>query len=49
MLMMQQQDETFEYLDMAVTQVGHMAETTHGEINMQNMMPQTKLTVILTE
>jgi len=39
MLMMQQQDETFEDLDMAVTRVGYIDETIHEEeIHTQNMM-----------
>ena len=38
MLMMQQQDETLDDLDMAVTRVGYMAETIHEEIDMQNVM-----------
>ncbi|KAL7538646.1 hypothetical protein ACHAXR_008714 [Thalassiosira sp. AJA248-18] len=38
LLMMQQQDETLEDLDMAVTRVGYMAETIHEEIDTQNVM-----------
>jgi len=38
LLMMQQQDETLEDLDMAVTRVGYMAETIHEEIDTQNAM-----------
>lgn len=38
MLIMQQQDETLEDLDMAVTRVGYMAETIHEEIDTQNIM-----------
>ncbi len=39
MLMMQQQDETFEDLDMAVTRVGYIDETIHDEeIHTQNMI-----------
>eukprot|EP00581_Thalassiosira_minuscula_P011226 CAMPEP_0183722986 /NCGR_PEP_ID=MMETSP0737-20130205/14757_1 /TAXON_ID=385413 /ORGANISM="Thalassiosira miniscula, Strain CCMP1093" /LENGTH=377 /DNA_ID=CAMNT_0025953235 /DNA_START=107 /DNA_END=1240 /DNA_ORIENTATION=+ len=36
--MMQQQDETLEDLDLAVTRVGYMAETIHEEIDTQNIM-----------
>lgn len=38
MLMTQQQDKTFEDLDMAVTRVGYIDETIHEEIHTQNMM-----------
>ena len=38
MLMMQQQDETLDDLDLAVTRVGYMAETIHEEIDTQNIM-----------
>lgn len=38
MLMMQQQDDTLDDLDMAVTRVGYMAETIHEEIDTQNVM-----------
>lgn len=38
MLMMQQQDETLEDLDLAVTRVGMYAETIHEEIESQNKM-----------
>ena len=38
LLMMQQQDETLDDLDMAVTRVGYMAETIHEEIETQNIM-----------
>lgn len=37
-LMMQQQDETLDDLDLAVTRVGYMAETIHEEIDTQNVM-----------
>lgn len=37
-ILMQQQDETLEDLDVAVTRVGHMAETIHDEIGAQNKM-----------
>ena len=38
MLMLQQQDETLDDLDLAVTRVGYMAETIHEEIDTQNIM-----------
>ncbi|KAL9189259.1 hypothetical protein ACHAXT_011749 [Thalassiosira profunda] len=38
LMMLQQQDETLEDLDLAVTRVGYMAETIHEEIDTQNQM-----------